>query len=162
MLAWQNKIKALIEAKADAALGASEDSIMKRPAGAGIGDAGADDDTDSDTIPYDDTDQVDDTAQVADSSTNKKKENRKGKKGGATRDTAKIKRLDAEGTPAAKAEAERLRRRRCGGGAKMRQRREEQHEIEQFITTCVDIAKDPDQYMKIAERKAEAASSSQQ
>ena len=76
MLAWQQNIKALIEAKEKAAPGASEDSAIERPAGAGIGDAealieekadaaGADDDTDLDTIPYDDTDQVDDTAQVA-------------------------------------------------------------------------------------------------
>ena len=74
----------------------------------------------------------------------------------------KIKRLDSEGTPAAKAEAERLRYRRCGGAAKMRQRRGEQQDIEGFITTFVDIARNPDHYMKIAERKAEAVSSSQQ
>ena len=100
MLAWQNKIKALIEAKADATpagagIGDAETLIEEKadaaPAGAGIGDAealieekadaaGADDDTDSDTIPYDDTDQVDDTAQVADSSTNTKKENERKKR----------------------------------------------------------------------------------
>ena len=56
---------------------------------------------------------------------------------------------DAEG----EAEGGRLRRKRCGGGAKGRQRRGEQQDIGKFITTCVDIATNPEQYnMNIAER----------
>ena len=66
---------------------------------------------------------------------------------------------DAEG----KAEVRRLRRKRCGGGAKGRQRRGEKQDIGRFIGLCVDIATNPEKhYMKIAERNAEAASSSQQ
>ena len=73
------------------------------------------------------------------------------------------KKADAEGTPAAKAEAGRLRRKRCGGGAKGRQRRGEQQDIGKFLALCVDTATSPEQhYMKIAERNAEAASTSQQ
>merc|ERR1711907_107557 len=71
MLAWQQNIKALIEAKEKAAPGASEDSAIERPAGAGIGDTSPhedtaqDDDMDGDTPPHDDTAQANDTAHTA-------------------------------------------------------------------------------------------------
>ena len=88
----------------------------------------------------------------------KKRKRRKGQKGGAARDTAKIKRLDAHGTPAAKAEAERIRRKRLHGGRTTeRQRRVEKQQIGTFIGLRIE-----QHYMKIAELNAEAASSSQQ
>ena len=218
MLAWQQNIKALIEAKEKAAPGASEDSAIERPAGAGIGDTSPhedtaqvdetdqaddtakeddtaryedtvqDDDMDGDTPPHDDTAQANDTAHTAhtadigqvdtahsaqvddtaedqatapivqvDLTTKTKKKKRKGKSG-AARDAAKIRRLDAEGTPAAKAEAERIRRKRLHGGRTTeRQRRVEKQQIGTFIGLRIE-----QHYMKIAELNAEAASSSQQ
>ena len=86
-----------------------------------------------------------------------KKRKKEMKKGGAARDTAKIKRLDAEGTPAAKAEAERIRRKRLAGGANGRQRRVEKQQIGTSVGLRIE-----QHYMKIAELNAEAASSSQQ
>ena len=207
MLAWQQNIKALIEAKEKAAPGASEDSAIERPAGAGIGDTSPHEDTAQvdetdqadDTAKEDDTAQTaevdtaqtaqvdesaadDDTAQIAqvdtartaqvddtaedqdtapivqvDLTTKTKKKKRKGKSG-AARDAAKIRRLDAEGTPAAKAEAERIRRKRLHGGRTTeRQRRVEKQQIGTFIGLRIE-----QHYMKIAELNAEAASSSQQ
>ena len=239
MLAWQQNIKALIEAKEKAAPGASEDSAIERPAGAGIGDTSPhedtaqvdetdqaddtakeddtaryedtvqDDDMDGDTPPHDDTAQANDTAHTAhtadigqvdtahsaqvddtaedqatapivqvdltaedddtadkkdtapivqvDLTPKTKKKKRKGKSG-AARDAAKIRRLDAEGTPAAKAEAERIRRKRLHGGRTTeRQRRVEKQQIGTFIGLRIE-----QHYMKIAELNAEAASSSQQ
>ena len=68
LLAWQQNIKALIAAKENAVPGASEDSAIERPAGAGIGDSAETGEVD-DTAPDDNTahiDQVDDTARVDD------------------------------------------------------------------------------------------------
>ena len=73
MLAWQKNIKALIEAKENAAPGASEDSAIERPARAGMVDTAQTaqvDDTaeDQDTAPIvqvDLTAEDDDTAQTA-------------------------------------------------------------------------------------------------
>ena len=120
-------------------------------------DLTAEDDDTAQTAQVDLTAEGDDTDHTAQKKTKKKK--RKGKSGSA-RDTAKIRRLDAEGTPAAKAAAEVLRRKRCGAS---RQRRGEKQDIGEFIALCVDTATSPEQhYMKIAELNAEAASSSQQ
>ena len=121
-------------------------------------DLTAEDDDTAQTAQVDLTAQDDNTAQTAQKKTKKKK--RKGKSGSA-RDTAKIRRLEAEGTPAAKAAAEVIRRKRCG--ALRQQQRREKHDIGKFLALCVDTATSPEQhYMKIAERNAEAASSSQQ
>ena len=172
MLAWQQNIKALIEAKENAVPGASEDSAIERPARAGMVDTAQTaqvDDTaeDQDTAPIvqvdltaedDDTADKKDTAPIVqiDLTPKTKKKKRKGKSGSA-RDTAKIRRLDAEGTPAAKAEAERIRRKRLHGGANGRTRRVENKKIGRLIGLRIE-----QHYMKIAEMNAEAASSSQQ